>query len=383
MAAVDPVGLAQALVRAASVTPDSSGALDVLQAALEPLGFACRRTVFEGDGSYPVDNLYARLGQGSPHLMFAGHVDDVPPGDPGRWTVDPFGGEVRDGQLWGRGIADMKGGIACFVGAVARHLERTGRPGGSVSLLVTGDEEAQAVNGTVKLLAWAADQGERWDAAIVGEPTCPTRLGEVAKIGRRGSLEARITVRGRQGHTAYPHRSDNAAHRLVAVLHDLIATPLDEGTDAFEPSNLQVTSIDIGNPAVNVIPGEARARLNIRFNDLHTKESLESWLRGRIGALASDFDLEVRSNAGAFRTAPGPLTEQLAAAIEEVTGSRPELNTKGGTSDARFIRHYCPVVELGLVGATMHQTDERVDLTDIEGLTRIYEAFLRRFLGPA
>jgi succinyl-diaminopimelate desuccinylase len=380
---VDPVALTRELIRRPSVTPDAGAALDVVQEALAGLGFACHRVAFEGEGSYPVDNLYARLGTGAPHLMFAGHVDVVPPGDPARWTVDPFGGEVRDGQVWGRGAADMKSGVACFVAAVARHLERHGPPAGSVSLLVTGDEEAQAVNGTVKVLEWAAARGERWDGCLVGEPTCPSRLGEVAKIGRRGSLSARIAVRGRQGHTAYPQRSDNAVHRLVAVLHDLLAAPLDEGTDAFEPSNLQVTTVDVGNRATNVVPGEATAWLNIRFNDRHTKASLERWLREAVAARAHDFELEVIGNAEAFRTEPGPLTETLAAAVEEVTGSRPELNTKGGTSDARFVRRYCPVVEFGLVGATMHQADERVAVADVEGLTRIYEAFLRRFLLAA
>jgi succinyl-diaminopimelate desuccinylase len=378
---VDPVELTRELIRRPSVTPDAGGALDVVQEALAGLGFACHRVPFEGGGSYPVDNLYARLGQGSPHLLFAGHVDVVPPGDASRWTVDPFGGEVRDGQVWGRGAADMKSGVACFVAAVARHLERRGPPAGSVSLLVTGDEEAQAVNGTVKVLEWAAARGERWDGCLVGEPTCPSRLGEVAKVGRRGSLAARITVRGRQGHTAYPQRSDNAAHRLIAVLHDLLASPLDEGTDAFEPSNLQVTTVDVGNPANNVVPGEATAWLNIRFNDRHTRASLEAWLREAVAARAPDFELEAFSNAEAFRTEPGALTRTLAAAVAEVTGAEPELNTKGGTSDARFVRRYCPVVEFGLVGATMHQADERVALADIEGLTRIYEAFLRRFLA--
>jgi succinyl-diaminopimelate desuccinylase len=378
---VDPVELTRELIRRPSVTPDASEALDVVQEALAGLGFACHRVPFEGDGSYPVDNLYARLGEGRPHLLFAGHVDVVPPGDPSRWTVDPFGGELRDGQVWGRGAADMKSGVASFVAAVARHVGRHGPPAGSVSLLITGDEEAQAVNGTVKVLEWAAARGERWDGCVVGEPTCPARLGDVAKIGRRGTLSARITVRGRQGHTAYPQRADNAAHRLVAVLHRLIAARLDEGTDAFEPSHLQVTTVDVGNRATNVIPGEATAWVNIRFNDLHTRESLERWLREQAAAEAPDVELEAFSNAEAFLTEPGPLTETLAAAVEEVTGARPELNTKGGTSDARFVRRHCPVVEFGLVGATLHQADERVAAADIEGLTRIYEAFLRRFLA--
>lgn len=384
-AAADPVALTRELIRRPSVTPDAGAALDLVQGWLEELGFVCRRLVFEGDGSYPVDNVHARLGSAAPNLAFAGHVDVVPAGDRSRWSVDPFGGEVRDGQVWGRGAADMKSGVACFVAAVARHLRRGGPPGGSISLLVTGDEEADAVNGTAKLLEWARAQGEVLDACIVGEPTCPERLGDTAKIGRRGSLTATLTVRGRQGHTAYPQRADNAAHRLLAVLQALTAEPLDEGTQFFQPSNLQVTSVDVGNPAGNVIPGEATARFNVRFNDRHTRASLERLLRGRIAALAPAFQLAVRCNAEAFLTRPGPLTEVLGDSVEEVTGRRPELNTTGGTSDARFVQAYCPVVEFGLVGATLHQADERVALADVEGLTRIYEAFLRRYFhaGPA
>lgn len=384
MPRLDPVALTADLVRCPSVTPDAGGALDIVEAALQKLGFACDRVTFEGDGgTYPVDNLYARLGAKAPCLLFAGHVDVVPPGDRSRWTVDPFAAEIRDGQLWGRGAVDMKSGIACFIAAVAAYLESNGTPLGSIALAITGDEEAQSINGTVKLLRWAAERGERWDAALVGEPTSPVRLGEAGRIGRRGSLTARLTVHGRQGHTAYPHRADNAAHRLIAALHRLTGERLDAGSEAFEPSNLQVASIDIGNPAANVIPGAARAVLNIRFNDRHSGASLEAWLRRTIAAHAERFDLAVECNAEPFLTQPGRLSETLAAAVEEVTGLRPALNTAGGTSDARFIRPYCPVVEFGLPGTTMHQTDERVALADIEGLTRIYEAFLRRYLGPA
>jgi succinyl-diaminopimelate desuccinylase len=375
----DPVALTQALVRCATVTPDAGPALDLLQGLLEPLGFACHRLRFEGHGSYPVDNLFAKRGQGRPHLAFAGHVDVVPPGERERWALDPFAGEVRDGKLYGRGAADMKSGVAAFVAAAARQKDLPG----SVSLLVTGDEEGDAVNGTAKLLEWAHEQGERFDGCIVGEPTCPEHLGDIAKIGRRGSLSGRLVVRGRQGHTAYPQRADNAAHRLVAVLDRLVNAPLDEGTAWFQPSNLQVTSIDIGNPASNVIPGEASARFNIRFNDRHTKASLERWLHEQIAPLAPDYALEVASNAEAFVTEPGPLSETLAASVEAETGIRPRLDTAGGTSDARFVQRYCPVIEFGLVGTTMHQANEHVAIADIEGLTRIYERFLGRFLAPA
>ncbi|HEX6012748.1 MAG TPA: succinyl-diaminopimelate desuccinylase [Geminicoccaceae bacterium] len=378
--ATNPVALTQALVRCPTVTPDAGPALDLLQGCLAPLGFARHRVRFEGDGTYSVDNLFAKLGQGAPHLAFGGHVDVVPPGERGRWTLDPFSGEVRDGRLYGRGAADMKSGVAAFVAAVARLVARGGLPRGSVSFLITGDEESEAVNGTVKLLAWAAERGERFDGAVVGEPTSVERLGDTVKIGRRGSLVADLVVRGRQGHTAYPQRADNAAHRLLAVLERLVATPLDAGTAWFQPSNLQVTSVDVGNPAGNVIPGEARARLNIRFNDLHTAASLERWLREQVVLLAPDHELAITSNAEAFVTAPGELSELLARAVEAETGQRPVPNTLGGTSDARFFRRYCSVVELGLVGTTMHQADEHVAVADIEGLTRIYEAFLWRFL---
>ena len=302
----------------------------------------------------------------------------MPVGDPARWSVAPFGGELKDGRLYGRGSADMKSGVACFVAALA---ELDPWPGGAVSLLITGDEERESINGTAKLLAWAEARGERFDACLVGEPTCPRDLGDTAKIGRRGSVSCTLTVRGRQGHTAYPQRADNAAHHITAVLGDLIAARLDEGTDWFEPSNLQVTSIDIGNPAANVVPGEATARFNIRFNDRHTRDSLESWLRERIARHAADFTLDVASNAEAFVTQPGRLTEILSASVQAVTGRTPVLNTTGGTSDARFVQRYCPVIEFGLVGTTMHQTDEHIATADISGLTRIYTDFLRRFLA--
>ncbi len=381
MDARDPVALTQALVRCPTVTPDAGPALDLLQQQLEALGFTCRRLEFEGGGSYPVDNLWAKLGTGGRHLAFAGHVDVVPPGASQSWRHDPFAGEIEAGRLYGRGSADMKSGVAAFVAAMARLVAEGGATDGSVSLLITGDEESEAANGTVKMLAWAVEQGERYDACLVGEPSCPQRLGDTMKIGRRGSVTCRLTVRGRQGHSAYPQRADNAAHRLVSVLAHLIATPLDQGTEWFEPSNLQVTSIDIGNPAANVIPGEATARFNIRFNDRHTRDSLDDWLRRQIAPLAPEFELAVLGNAEAFVTAPGALSELLAASVEAETGLRPALSTTGGTSDARFFPPYCPVIEFGLVGTTMHQVDEHVAVADIEGLTRIYQRFVRQFLA--
>lgn len=380
---IDPVGLTQALIRCPSVTPDAGGALDVVERELGRLGFTCHRLRFEEPGTAAVDNLYARLGSGGPHLAFAGHVDVVPPGDPAAWTADPFGGEVRDGMVWGRGAADMKSGVAAFIAAVSAHLDDHGLDRGSISLLITGDEEGAAVNGTLKILAWMAERGERPDACLVGEPTSPQVLGDMAKIGRRGSANVTLVVHGKQGHTAYPHRADNAAHRLVAMLAGMIAEPLDAGSELFEPSTLQITTVDVGNPASNVVPARAEARINIRYNDLHDQASLERWLRRHCDAVGGRYELTLRSSGDAFFTAPGPLSERLSDSVEAVTGRRPELSTSGGTSDARFVRAYCPVIEFGLVGATMHQADERVAVADIQALTRIYRDFIGRWLAAA
>ena len=360
----DPLPLAQALIRCASVTPADDGAQDVLAAALEPLGFRVWRLPF---GTTP--NLFARRGTAGPHFCFAGHTDVVPPGD--GWDGDPFGGEVRDGMLHGRGACDMKGAIAAFVAATADH-----QGAGSVSLLITGDEEGPATDGTVRVLDWMAAQGHIPDFCLVGEPTNPARLGEVIKIGRRGSLNAGITVHGVQGHAAYPQRADNPVHRLVRALSALTAAPLDDGSEWFEPSSLQVTSVDVGNPAANVIPGRASARLNIRFNDRHTGAGLEAWLRATLAQHAERFDLDVAVSGEAFLTAPGPLVDRLAAAVTGATGVAPRLDTGGGTSDARFIARHCPVAEFGLVGATMHGANERVPVGDLRDLARIYGAVL-------
>jgi succinyl-diaminopimelate desuccinylase len=380
---IDPVELTRALVRCPSVTPDASAALDVVEHELTALGFACHRLRFDEPGTAAVDNLYARLGDAGPHLAFAGHVDTVPPGDPTGWSVDPFAGEIRDGAVWGRGAADMKSGVACFIAAVSAHLAAHEARQGSISLLITGDEEGAAINGTAKILQWAAARGERFDACLVGEPTCPEVLGDMAKIGRRGSANARLIVHGKQGHTAYPHRADNAAHRLVRMLSALTAERLDDGSELFEPSTLQVTTIDVGNTATNVVPGRAEARLNIRYNDLHDAASIERWLRARCDTVEGIYELTLHSGGAAFFTAPGRLSEVLSASVEAVTGRRPVLSTSGGTSDARFVRAYCPVIEFGLVGATMHQTDERASIADIRSLTDIYREFLGRWLAAA
>ncbi len=376
-ALTDPLPLARALLRRASVTPRDDGALDVLQRALEALGFRCTRLPF-GEGEGRIDNLYARWGETGPNFCFAGHTDVVPVGE--GWTVDPFAAEVIDGRLFGRGAADMKGAIAAFVAAVARLLAERD-PRCSLSLLITGDEEGDAVNGTVKVLEWLAERGETIDHCLVGEPTNPARLGDMMKIGRRGSLTGRVKVYGTQGHVAYPHLADNPIPRLMRMLGALIERPLDAGTEHFQPSNLEIVTIDVGNPASNVIPGAAQARFNIRFNDLHTGERLTSWVRERLEVAAEGglFDLDVSISGDAFLTPPGVLSALVADACEAVTGRRPEESTSGGTSDARFIKNACPVVEFGLVGRTMHKTDEHIELADLEALTAIYHRILAAY----
>ena len=374
---LDPVALAQALIRCPSVTPEDSGALGVLEAALTPLGFTCHRLRFEEPGTAPVENLYARLGTSGRNFCFAGHTDVVPPGDRKAWSVDPFGGEVLNGKLYGRGAADMKGAVAAFVAAVARELEAGRTPAGSVSLLITGDEEGVAVNGTRKVLDWLKARGERLDACVVGEPTNPARLGDMIKIGRRGSTTGRLTVYGAQGHTAYPHLADNPLPRLARMLVAITGEPLDHGTAHFQASTLALTTVDVGNPATNVIPAQGTAVFNIRFNDAHTPASIEAWLRAKFDAVGGAYDLAMSTSGESFLTPPGPLTELVADTAERVTGRRPEYSTTGGTSDARFIKDHCPVVEFGLVGQTMHKVDEHVALDDLAGLTDIYGAILR------
>jgi succinyl-diaminopimelate desuccinylase len=368
--------LCRALVRCPSVTPHDNGALGVLEAALRAAGFATQRLIFSSPGTPDIDNLYARIGAASPYLVFAGHTDVVPPGDISRWRSNPFEAEVADGALFGRGTADMKGGIAAFAAAACAFAAR-GMPKGSIGFLITGDEEGPAINGTEKLLRWAYNQGERFDHCLVGEPTSAETLGDMIKIGRRGSLNAILIAQGRQGHAAYPERAQNPIPKLLRLLDVLIATPPDEGTVHFDRSNLEIVSIDTGNPAFNVIPAEVRARINIRFNDLWTPQTLEAEMRRRLDAVAANYTLDLEPcNALAFLTKPDPFTELVARAVEKKTGRRPALSTSGGTSDARFIRAYCPVVELGLSGATAHMVDEHIALADLEALTEIYAAIL-------
>ncbi len=378
-ALTDPLPLAQALIRRPSVTPEDAGAMAVLEAALKELGFACTRLSFGAEaGRPPIENLYAKLGTRGPNFCFAGHTDVVPVGK--GWTVEPFEGSVIDGALYGRGAADMKGAIACFTAAVARLLTQ-GTPPGSISLLITGDEEGRALDGTQAVLRFLAAHGEELDLCLVGEPTNPLRLGEMIKVGRRGSLNATLTVFGTQGHTAYPHLADNPLPRLVAMLAAITGESLDQGSDHFQPSTCALTSIDVGNPATNVIPAQGTAKLNVRFNDLHRGADIEAWLRAKCDTVGGAYELDVEISGESFLTPPGHLSDMLVRAIKSVTGRTPELSTTGGTSDARFIKNACPVAEFGLVGQSMHKADERVALADLDALTGIYLAVLQDYFG--
>ena len=384
---VDPIELAAELIRRPSVTPKDEGALDIVASRLERLGFVCHRLVFDdpgpnGEETAPIANLYARFGQGRPNLCFAGHTDVVPTGPVEGWSFEPFAASLREGELCGRGAVDMKGAIAAFIAAAERFIAARGSGfAGSISLLITGDEEGVAVNGTRKVLEWLHRRGEIIDACVVGEPTSAESLGDMIKIGRRGSMTGRLTVEGVQGHVAYPHLVDNAAHRLVALLHALTAAPLDDGSEHFQPSTLQVTTIDIGNKATNIVPGLARATFNIRFNDLWSSATLRTAIERKLAAVGGTYRLAWEVSGESFLVPPGPVSGALAAAIGAVTGTTPELSTTGGTSDARFIQACCPVAEFGLVGQTMHKADERVAIGDITRLATIYEAFLDRFFG--
>lgn len=376
----DPLELARTLIRCPSVTPEDGGALDALQGALTDLGFICTRLPFSDQDTPDIDNLYARLGTDEPNFCFAGHTDVVPVGDRDGWTVDPFAAEVAGGALLGRGAADMKGAIAAFVAATARFLDRRkGAFAGSISLLITGDEEGPSINGTRKVLDWLDQQGESLSACLIGEPTNPETLGEMIKIGRRGSLSGTLRVTGIQGHAAYPDLADNPIPRLMRILTRLTDRQLDQGTQYFQPSNLEVTSVDVGNPAVNIIPGSASARFNIRFNDLHSDDGLRDWVREQCETEDGRYELSFQSTGEPFVTPPGPLSDTISAAITEVTGRVPELSTTGGTSDARFIKDRCPVAEFGLISQTMHKIDERTSVEDLEDLTRIYTAVLERY----
>jgi succinyl-diaminopimelate desuccinylase len=384
-APLSPLRLAQDLLRCPSVTPAEGGALAYLEGVLGGAGFTVHRPVFSAPGTPDVENLYARYGAARPCLLFAGHTDVVPPGDPGRWRHDPFSGQVEGGEVFGRGAVDMKGGIACMAAAALSYLADRPEPPGSIAFLITGDEEGPAVNGTVKLLAWAAERGERFDHCVLGEPTNPNRLGDMIKIGRRGSLTGHLVVHGTQGHVAYPHLADNPIRGLMRLADALLAAPLDAGTAHFDASNLELTSVDVGNPAANVIPAEARATFNIRFNDLWSPDSLGEEIARRLREAAGNAIRHTLTfeptNAVAFLTRPDRFTALVADAIEAETGLRPALSTTGGTSDARFIKDYCPVLEFGLVGQTMHQVDERVAVADLDRLAAIYRRLLDHYFS--
>src|SRR5882757_9434095 len=386
----DAVSITRDLVRCPSVTPADAGALGVLENLLKAAGFELHRVTFSEPGTEDVDNLYARIGTSAPHITFAGHTDVVPPGDEAAWSHGAFSGEVKDGFLYGRGAVDMKGGIACSVAAVLQYLDdHDGQPqkdgGGSISFLITGDEEDVSVNGTVKLLHWVAARGETFDHCVLGEPSNVEVLGDCIKVGRRGSQSGTLYVDGVQGHVAYPQRAANPVPDISALIVALSDEPLDHGSAQFQASNLEFTSVDVGNTAGNVIPGQARAKFNIRFNDLHTQETLRELVEQRLAKAAGN-RIHARivwepSNSSVFVIKPGAFTDLAVSAIEEVTGRKPELSTSGGTSDARFISSYCPVIEFGLVGQTMHQVDERTPVSDLEKLTKIYRGVLDRYFA--
>ena len=394
MTTFDPAENLAALIRCPSVTPAEGGALTALQSMLEPLGFHIDRPVFTAEGTPDIENLYARLTGTGSHLMFAGHTDVVPTGDLSLWKHPPFGAVIDNGELYGRGAVDMKGGIACFVAATARYLQKFPDRKPNISFLITGDEEGPAINGTVKVLEWAKAKGEKWDASLVGEPTNPDRLGEAIKIGRRGSVTGTVIVHGTQGHVAYPHNADNPVRGIMALLNSLLIPAYDQGTENFQATNLEITSIDVGNPATNVIPAKATASFNIRFNDTWTADSLQQEVSRRLAeaALNSPFrqgkaepvNYELiwgEDPSHVFLTRNDKLIDALNGAIKAVTGKQAALSTSGGTSDARFIKDYCPVVEFGLVGQTMHMANERTSLRDLENLTAIYEKFLEDFFA--
>ncbi|MCP4619826.1 MAG: succinyl-diaminopimelate desuccinylase [Bradyrhizobium sp.] len=382
----DALSIAQSLLRCPSVTPADAGALGVLEDLLKANGFETHRVTFGEPGTADIDNLYARIGNETPHITFAGHTDVVPPGDESAWTHGAFAGEVKDGILYGRGAVDMKGGIACSVAAVLQYLkDNGGKPKGSISFLITGDEEDISVNGTIKLLQWVAARGEKFDHCVLGEPSNVEVLGDTIKVGRRGSQSGTLYVEGRQGHVAYPHRASNPVPDISRLIVAIADEPLDHGSAQFQASNLEFTSVDVGNTASNVIPGQARAKFNIRYNDLHTQQSLRDLVDSRLAkACGNRIKAHIvwePSNSNVFVTKPGPFTDLAVAAIEEVTGRRPELSTSGGTSDARFISSYCPVIEFGLVGQTMHAVDERTPVSDLEKLTKVYRGILDRYFA--
>lgn len=383
----DAITLTQDLIRRPSVTPHDHGAIDVVAEALTALGFRCTPLTFQSPGKPAIRNLWAKLGEGSPHFCFAGHTDVVPAGPAERWTSAPFDALARDGEIVGRGAVDMKGAIAAFIAACASYLDGGSLTRGAISLLITGDEEGEAVDGTVRVLDWMREKGEKPDFCIVGEPSSSAALGDTIKIGRRGSLNGRLTVTGIEGHVAYPHLADNPIPALIAIVSRLTARRFDDASAQFDATNLEVVSIDVGNPATNVIPREARANFNIRFNTAHSGASLTEWLRGEVAAAMegrkSRAQLDIAISGEPFLTQAGAFSELAVRAVRDVTGRTPDLSTTGGTSDARFIAKLCPVAEFGLVNQTMHKTDERVAVADLKTLTAVYRRMLELSFGRA
>ncbi len=384
----NPIQLTEALIRCESVTPNEGGALQLVHDVLKPAGFTCHRMTFSEAGTADVENLYARLGTTAPNLCFAGHTDVVPPGEVAAWTSPPFEPTIRNGKLYGRGAVDMKGGVAAFIAAAMRQQRAEGGAlSGSISLLITGDEEGDAINGTAKVLDWLKDRNETLDACVVGEPSNPNTLGDEIKIGRRGSLTCTLTVAGRQGHAAYPAKADNPVPKLVHILNRLAGERIDDGTADFQRSNLEITVLDGPNTASNVIPGSATATFNIRYNDLWDRETMSNWVRLQCEAACHgrdvSYDLSFAGTGEVFLTKPGPLVDTMVSAVSEVTGKTPALTTSGGTSDARFIKDLCPVIEFGLVNQTIHMVDEHTDLNDLEQLTKVYQRFIASYFKAA
>jgi succinyl-diaminopimelate desuccinylase len=381
----DPVAMLQQLVRCPSVTPVEAGALTAVQDWLSPAGFKCERLVFSDRDTPDVDNLFARIGSGSPHLCFAGHTDVVPQGDEAIWSHPPFAADIRDGQLYGRGATDMKGSVAAFAAAALDFVRETPQFKGSISFLITNDEEGPAINGTVKVLQWMKEHGHVPDHCLVGEPSCVDALGDTIKIGRRGSLSFVVTVDGKQGHSAYPHKADNPVPKLARLVDRIASAKLDDGNENFDPSTLAFTSFDVGNPAGNVIPSRAVAKFNIRFSTEHSFESLKTWVQAHIdavrGEVGGQWSVKAIEGADVFITEPGAFVGLVQDAIEAETGIMPKLSTTGGTSDARFVKDYCPVLEFGPTNATIHQTDERISVDELNAVTRVYRRVLDAYFN--
>ena len=379
---INAVDLTSKLIRCESITPKSAGAIELLISYLEPLGFKCEKINF-GEGIEKVENLYARFGTKGPNICFAGHVDVVPTGDIEKWSIDPFGGEIKQGKIWGRGAADMKSGIAAFLSSVSNFLskEKDFEKIGSISFLITSDEEGKAINGTKKVVEWLEEKQEKITACIVGEPTNVSEMGDTIKVGRRGSFTGFLKVKGVQGHVGYPHLADNPINSLIKMLEPFVKIYLDEGTENFQPSSVMITSVDVNNNASNVIPGEVSATFNIRFNNLHTINSLKAMLKNQFNKITQNYEFDYYCNAEPFLTSDEFLKTTIEKAIKSVVKINPKQSTSGGTSDARFISKICPVIEFGLVGKTMHKIDENVDVDDITKLVSIYSFFLSNYFG--